>query len=59
MSYRVYILRREQKELANLPAETYERAKLSIQSLSQKPRPTDCQKLTGREGWRIRVGIIG
>jgi len=56
MNYIVFILRRAQKELARLPAETYERTKAAIWNLSQEPRPTGCQKLSGREGWRIRVG---
>ena len=56
MNYAIFILRRAQKELAGLPAEAYERTKAAIWDLSQEPRPTGCQKLTGREGWRIRVG---
>ncbi|MFP5261568.1 MAG: type II toxin-antitoxin system RelE family toxin [Blastocatellia bacterium] len=28
----------------------------AIRDLSQVPRPQGCKKLTGREGWRIRVG---
>ncbi len=55
MSYTVLILRRAQKELAQLPGETYERVRDAIRMLSQNPRPQDCLKLTGREGWRIRV----
>ncbi|MCH8266759.1 MAG: hypothetical protein O7A06_15110 [Acidobacteria bacterium] len=27
-----------------------------MQNLGEKPKPTGCRKLTGREGWRIRVG---
>ena len=56
MSYAVSILRRAQRELAQLPAEDYERVRDSIQALSENPRPPGCLKLTGREGWRIRVG---
>ncbi len=56
MSYAVSILRRAQKELAKLPAEAYERTKEAIKSLEKEPRPTGCQKLAGREGWRIRAG---
>jgi len=55
MSYTVLILRRAQKELAQLPGETYERVRDAIRALSQNPRPPGCLKLTGREGWRIRV----
>lgn len=56
MSYVVFILRRAQKELAKLPIETYERTKKAIRNLGEEPRPAGCQKLLGREGWRIRVG---
>jgi mRNA interferase RelE/StbE len=56
MSYNIGILRRAQKELAQLPKQEYQRIKEVIESLSQDPRPQGCKKLTGREGWRIRVG---
>ena len=56
MSYAVLIRRRAQKELAGLPAEAYERAKEAMRDLGEEPRPTGSRKLTGREGWRIRVG---
>lgn len=56
MSYTVLILRRAQKEVAKLPNEAYERVRDSINALAQEPRPPGCLKLTGREGWRIRVG---
>ena len=56
MSYSVLILRRAQKELAQLPAESYTRTRDAIRALGENPRPSGCLKLTGREGWRIRVG---
>ena len=56
MSYGIQILRRAQKELAQLPRQEYERIREAVQNLSQDPRPQGCKKLTGREGWRIRVG---
>jgi mRNA interferase RelE/StbE len=56
MSYHIQILRRAQKELAQLPRQEYERIKEFIEKLSQDPRPQGCKKLSGREGWRIRVG---
>jgi mRNA interferase RelE/StbE len=55
MTYTVFILRRAQKELAQLPKETYEHVRDAIRNLGQEPRPRGCAKLTGREGWRIRV----
>jgi len=56
MSYNVQILRRAQKELTQIAKPEYERIKEAIQNLAQDPRPQGCKKLTGREGWRIRVG---
>jgi mRNA interferase RelE/StbE len=56
MSYEVLILRRAQKKLAELPLRDYGRVKDSIFALGHDPRPQGCLKLTGRPGWRIRVG---
>lgn len=56
MSYGILILRRAQKELAQLPEATYERVKGAVRKLAEDPRPRGCQKLSGRDGWRIRVG---
>ena len=56
MSYSILILRRAQKELAQLPDAAYERAKNAIRRLAQNPRPHGSRKLSGRDGWRIRVG---
>jgi mRNA interferase RelE/StbE len=57
VTYRVSILRRALKELEQLPAEHYARVRDAIRYLASDPRPADCLKLTGREGWRIRVGV--
>lgn len=54
--YTILILRRAQKELAQLPGNAYERVRDAIRALGQNPRPPGCLKLRGREGWRIRVG---
>lgn len=56
MSYRIFILRRAQKELAGLRGDSYERVRNAIASLTDNPRPRGCRKLLGREGWRIRIG---
>jgi mRNA interferase RelE/StbE len=50
------ILPRAQKELARLPEREYERIRDAISALAETPRPPGCLKLSGREGWRIRVG---
>ena len=56
MSYEVFILRRAQKELADLPKIDYERMRDGLIALAENPRPAGCKKLAGREGWRIRSG---
>ena len=56
MTYAVSILRRAQKELADLPHDAYTRARDAIRELGVNPRPPGCAKLAGRDGWRIRVG---
>lgn len=56
MPYRVLILRRAQRELGDLPTAAYQRVCDAIRSLGSEPRPAGCRKLTGRDGWRIRVG---
>jgi mRNA interferase RelE/StbE len=56
MSYEVLMLRRASKQLANLPSREYQRVKASILQLGEDPRPYGCLRLTGRSGWRIRIG---
>jgi mRNA interferase RelE/StbE len=56
MSYRVLILRRAQKELGALPENVFERLVRAIRELAEMQRPPGSRKLSGREGWRIRVG---
>ena len=56
MSYSVWVLRRAQKELSNLPKNTYARLRTRILALADEPRPPGCRKLSGRDGWRLRVG---
>lgn len=56
MSYSISILRRAQKVLAVLPKSDYVKMRDAIRELADEPRPHGCRKLTGRDGWRIRVG---
>ena len=56
MSYELEIIRRAQKALARLPHQDYERTRDAIRALAEDPRPPGSKKLTGRAGWRLRVG---
>jgi mRNA interferase RelE/StbE len=55
MNYKISILLRAQKELADLPKTEFERVRDAILELSEDARPNNCKKLVGREGWRIKI----
>jgi mRNA interferase RelE/StbE len=57
VNYSVFILPRAQRELAALPKPDYEKVKKAVFDLGDNPRPVNCRKLSGREGWRIRVEV--
>ena len=50
MSYSLFILPRAQKEIAQLNAGAFARARDAIRELAIDPRPPGCLKLTGRDG---------
>jgi mRNA interferase RelE/StbE len=54
--YEVILSNRAEKRLSRLRAGEYERVLRAVMSLAEDPRPRNCHKLQGREGWRIRVG---
>ncbi len=56
MRYSLFILPRAVKELENLEKREYQKVKQAILQLASNSRPSGCLKLTGREGWKIRVG---
>ncbi len=56
MSFSVLILRRAQKELAGIKGQDFQRIVDSINTLASEPRPVNCKKRVGRDGWRIRSG---
>ncbi len=56
MKYELFIQRKAQKQLANIPQPNRDRIITAVRSLADDPRPTGVRKLTGRDGWRIRVG---
>ncbi len=57
MIYEITIKRRAAKALANLPNKDYQKVRNTIRKLAENPRPQGCLKLTGRDGWRIRVRV--
>lgn len=55
MIYKLIISRTAQKQLAKINNPFFKTIIDKIERLKTVPRPTGCKKLTGREGWRIRV----
>ncbi len=56
MSYEVFTTGKVEKAIARLPEDVYRRMNDAIDDLANDPRPPGCEKLSGREGYRIRVG---
>ena len=56
MTYTVSILRPAQRQLEDILGDDLSRVVQAIAALAADPRPPGCIKLTGRDGWRVRVG---
>jgi len=56
LSYKLIIERKAQKEAEIIPVKFRASIDKVILSLSSNPRPHNSKKLTGKEGYRIRVG---
>jgi len=54
--YNVFLKRSAEKELRMLPDQLHDRMVANLQNLKQNPRPPGVKKLSGRKGYRIRVG---
>ncbi|MBI2917328.1 MAG: type II toxin-antitoxin system RelE/ParE family toxin [Chloroflexi bacterium] len=54
--YRLHIERTAKKDLDRLAEDEFQRVSRAMESLLQNPRPKGSIKLTGREGYRLRVG---
>ena len=55
-SYRLSFKRSVTKDFRSIPQEDVRRILSRIDALAPEPRPKDCQKLTGQERYRVRVG---
>ena len=56
MSYQVVIRSSAEKEMDTLPGPFHKRTAAKIEGLAVNPRPTGCIKLSGTDGYRIRIG---
>lgn len=54
--YQLVIDRNAQKQLGKIPPPHFNRIVKAVNGLSSDPRPKGYKKLTGRSGYRIRVG---
>ncbi len=57
-SYKVLLKRSAAKELEELPLKDGQRVVRQIQGLASEPRPESCEKLSGREKFRLRQGNL-
>ena len=55
-SYRLSFKRSVTKDFRSIPQEDVRRILARIDALALEPRPQGCQKLTGLERYRVRVG---
>ena len=55
-SYRIEVKRSAAKELEVLPVKDRRRIVSKIGALVNNPRPAGCEKLSGREKYRLRQG---
>jgi len=56
VSYQVLIRSSAEKEMNDLSQSFHRRISVKIAGLGENPRPSGCQKLSGLDGYRIRVG---
>lgn len=56
MSYQILIRSSAEKEMNSLPHAFHKKIAAKIVSLGDNPRPPGCKKLSGTDGYRIRVG---
>ncbi len=54
--YKVYFRESVEKDLNTIPKKDLKRVLQRIERLGDNPRPSGCEKLTGRERYRVRQG---
>ena len=55
-AYEVYFKESVEKDFRDIPRKDLKRILRRIESLATEPRPSGCEKLTGRERYRLRQG---
>jgi mRNA interferase RelE/StbE len=56
MIYEISIERSALKALQKIPSIDQQKIVSTIEHLANHPRPIGAKKLTGRDGWRVRIG---
>ena len=54
--YRIFFKRSVEKDFASIPKKDLKRILNRIKTLEENPRPVGCEKLTGKEKYRLRQG---
>ena len=55
-TYELYFKKSVQKDLGSIPKKDLKRILKRIDGLAEDPRPAGCEKLTGKERYRLRQG---
>lgn len=55
-AYKVYFRESVEKDFSVVPKKDLKRILRRIEALAENPRPSGCEKLTGRERYRVRQG---
>ena len=56
MRYSVLLTAHAARDLSKLPKDVRKRVTDALERLSDDPRPHGCEKISGTDEWRIRVG---
>jgi mRNA interferase RelE/StbE len=55
-AYKVYFRESVEKDFSVVPKKDLKKILRRIEALAENPRPSGCEKLTGRERYRVRQG---
>ena len=55
-AYKIYFRESVEKDFSVIPKKDLEKILHRIETLAENPRPPGCEKLTGRERYRVRQG---
>jgi mRNA interferase RelE/StbE len=55
-AYKIFFRRSVDKDFSSIPKQDLRKVLRRIEMLSEDPRPSGCEKLTGQERFRVRQG---